>query len=396
MGKKVLILGGGVGGYSSAKKLVRGAKELGVDLDVTLVEREERHYMPPLFFDVALGYASPDETWAPVKNMEKLGIKVVQDEVQAIDAGNRAVAGAKAKYQYDYLIVALGSEMKWDAYPDLSGEGYHNFTLEDALKMREALKSVRDGQNITVLVPDELYRCGVYPYELVTVLADFYKARGRSVSIRLLDPHVRPVIMSNGMGLGSAISRFLEEEMAARGIEYVPKSKLVRVEPGNKKVLTESWEYKYDLLIKVPPPGLPKPLAQNEDFVFKPDPRWTPVLPTGRHPKFDDVYFAGEHSLPPLGIGLAGVFVESLATTSVTNLLGDAAGGFGPAFMPSPVSCVAYAGTRGWGGLCEMPYDPKMGMYMSKCYFLGAFAPMRLLKQAFYHGWLDGLRGGAE
>ncbi|MGC9210281.1 MAG: NAD(P)/FAD-dependent oxidoreductase [Acidilobus sp.] len=385
--KRIVVLGGGVGGYVAAKRLVEGAKKYGADVQVTVIEKGLYHLMPPLFFDVALGYATPDDARAPVQNMTKYGINVVVDEVQSIDAANRTVVGSKGKYQYDYLVVALGTENGWSAYPGLDKDGVHNYDLEGAIKMREALTQVKDGQNITILIPELPFRCGIYPYEAATALSAFFKARNKKVSIRLVDPMPSPAA-----SLGPSISRFLLDQLQQLGVEYHPNSKFREVDVQKKAVITADGEYKYDLLVKVPPPRLPKPLASSEGFVWKQDQRWTAVLPNTRHPQYDDVYLVGEHALPPLGIGLAGVFVESLAITASTNILGDLIGGFGPAFAPSPVSCVGYAGERGWAGTCELPFDASKGTYTMKCYFTGVYTIGRLLKQAFYHGWIDGLK----
>jgi len=384
--KEVLVLGGGVGGYVAAKRLAEGFRKHGVDAKVTIIEKSTYHYMPPLFFDVALGYARPEETRAPIQNMMKYGINIVVDEAQSIDAANRTVIGARGKYSYDYLVVALGTDYGWSAYPGLDKEGVHNYDLEGAIKMKEALNQVKDGQNITILVPETPYRCGIYPYEAATVIPAFFRTRNKKVSVRLIDPMPAPA-----SPLGPSISRFLLEELEEHGVEYHPNSKFREVDPQKKAVVTSDGEFKYDLLVKVPPPRLPKALASSEGFVWKQDSRWTPVLPNARHPQYDDVYLAGEHALPPLGIGLAGVFVESLAITAATNVLGDLIGGFGPAFAPSPVSCVGYAGEKGWAGTCELPLDPSKGTYTMKCYFTGVYSIGRLLKQAFYHGWIDGL-----
>ena len=386
MAKRVVILGGGVSGYVAAKRLLEGSKSVGVDLDITVVNKDPYHYMPPLFFDVALGYTVPETTRAPLANLERYGVKVAVDEAQSIDAANRTVVGAKGKYQYDYLVVALGIDYGWSAYPGLDKDGVHNYDLDGAVKMREAIKQVKDGQNVTILVPELPYRCGIYPYEAATALSAFFRARNKKVSIRLLDPMPSPAAP-----LGPSISRFLMDQLEYYGVEYHPNIKFREVDPSKKVAVTSDGEFKYDLLVKVPPSRLPKPLAASEGFAWKQDPRWTAVLPNGRHPQYDDIYLVGEHALPPLGIGLAGVFVESLAITAATNILGDAAGGFGPAFMPSPVSCVGYAGDRGWAGTCELPFDQQKGTYTMKCYFTGMYAIGRLLKQAFYHGWIDGL-----
>ena len=192
MSKRVLILGGGIGGYVSAREIVRRANQIGADIKVQIIEKEGFHYMPPLFFDVALGYTVPEKTRAPIKAIENESISVIVDEVEGIDADNMKVKGKAGTYEYDYLVVALGTDQGWADYPGLAEEGYHNFTLDGAQKLREALLSVKEGQNITIAVPELPYRCGIYPYEIALVLPEFFKARDKKVSVRLLDPMPSP------------------------------------------------------------------------------------------------------------------------------------------------------------------------------------------------------------
>jgi NADH dehydrogenase, FAD-containing subunit len=392
LAKKIVIAGGGVGGYVSAKRLTEQIKKKNIDAEVLVVNKDAFHYMPPLFFDVAFNYGEPEDTRAPLVNMEKYGIKTAVDEIQKIDAANRTVIGAKGKYQYDYLIVSLGVDYGWNAYPGLDKDGVHNFTLEGALEMKKALSQVKDNSNIVLLVPEFPYRCGIYPYEAAPMLSLYMKQRGKKVKVTLLDPIPAPIMpMPNG-GLGPEISRFLKETLDEHGVEYVPNAKLREVDVQKKTVITSAGEFKYDLLVKVPPPRLPKALENSEGFVFKQDPRWSPAMPrTMRNPQYDDVYMAGEHSLPTIGIGLAGVFVESMAITASGNIIADLTG-FAPAQPYSPVTCVGYAGERGWMGTCEVPFDEQKGMYVSKCYFVGKYTVGRLLKQGFYGGWIDSLK----
>ncbi len=390
--KRIVVAGGGSGGYAAAKRLTEEIRKRKLDAEVLVVNKDEFHYMPPLFFDVAFNYSGPEESRAPIVNMEKYGMKVIIDDIQQIDAANRTVIGKQEKYQYDYLIVSLGTDQAWNAYPGLDKDGVHNYSLEGALEMRKALSEVKDGYNIVLLVPEPIYRCGMYPYEAAPMLSLYTKQRGKKTKITLIDSIPAPAMPVPNGGLGPDISRFLSEMLEEHGVEYVPNSKLKEVDVQKKTILTNNGEFKYDILVKVPPPRLPKALENSEGFVFKQDPRWSPVLPrTMRNPQYDDVYMAGEHSLPPLGVGLAGVFVEVMAITAVGQIIADMTG-FSVSQPISPVTCVGYAGDKGFLGTCEMPFDEEKGVYTPKCYLVGKYTIGRMLKQAFYSGWIDSLK----
>lgn len=341
--------------------------------------------MPPLFFDIALGYASPDSAGVPIENLAKFGVNIVKDEVESIDLKNRAVKTKKNSISYDYLVISLGTVNGWNAYPGLDKEGFHNYDLEGAIALNKALKQVRDEQQITILIPELPYRCGIYPYEAATVLHDFFLARGKKVKITIIDP-----LKSPAEPLGNAISSFLQEELESRNVLLISNAEFREIDPESRSIILSDEEIKYDLLIKVPPARLPKPLANNEDLLSS-DKRWTKITVKGNHPEYNEVFFAGEHSLPPLGLGLAGVFVESLAITSASNLVADMAGGISPTYLSSGVTCVGYAGNAGWIGTCQTPLIKEENKYAMNCYFLGKYAPAKFIKQAFYHGWLDAL-----
>jgi len=163
VGKKIVILGGGVGGVAAARALTAELSKHGVDAEVTLVTKEEKHYMPPLFFDVAMGEAAPHETYAPITALEqRYGVKVVVDPAEKIDAANRVVVTkGGAKLDYDYLIVALGTTQEWGKYPGLAEEGYHNYTLEGAIEFRKALSQFKGGDLVILRVPLQVWNLPV-------------------------------------------------------------------------------------------------------------------------------------------------------------------------------------------------------------------------------------------
>lgn len=390
MAKRVVIIGGGVGGVASAKNIAAEARKQGLDVEVTLITKESRHYMPPLFFDVAMGEAAPEETYAPIENLEKYyGAKVIVDPVTGIDAANHTVFTASGKtVEYDYLIVALGTTQEWNKYPGLAEAGYHNYTLEGAIRLRDALRRFKGG-NIVILIPEAPYRCGIYPYEVATVLGQSFKNAGIDAKITILTPDPKPVTP-----LGKDIHKMWFDAFEELGIEYIVHKGLQEVDPEKKIVWTSNAEEKFDLLIKIPPPGLPEPLKKSEGFVWKQDPRFAPAqAPTFRHPDYDNVYMVGEHSMVPAGISLAGVFVHNASLVAINNVLAELVGFF-PRYSIPTATCAGYLKDKAFMGHCEIRYNPETGKYewANRCYLgpIGSLA--RLFKVGFYKSWLDTLK----
>ncbi len=388
--KRIVIVGGGVGGIAAAKSLAPELRRARVDYEITIVAKEKKHFMPPLFFDVALGEAQPGETHAPIANAEaRLGVRVVVDPAVRIDAANRRVMlESGSSVEYDYLIVALGSTYEWSKYPGLAEAGHHNYTLEGALRLREALAGFRGGR-VVILIPESPWRCGIYPYEAATVLAAAFKKKGIKASITLLDPGAKPAAP-----LGPDISGMFTRAFEEYGVEFIQHKGLEEVNPEKQVVRASNLEEKYDLLIKVPPPGLPAPLRASEGFTLSGDERFAPVRgPNFRHPDYDDVYMVGEHSMPPAGLSMAGVFVHNAAFLASTRILQDVIG-FYPAYNMPVAVCAGYVGDKAFLGQCESPYDTERGSYVfaGNCYLGPILAIAKPFKYGFYKSWLDILR----
>ena len=379
---RVLILGGGTAGLVAARYLKAEADRLKLNLDVTMVTASERHYMPPLFMEVALGSAEEHETWAPIKNAEKVyGFKVDIDRVTEIDLDNRRVKTESGKvYDYDYLFLGLGVEYDWDKYRGFAEYGYHNYTLEGALELRKALHSFR-GRRIVIYVPETPHRCGIYPFEMSLAIRSYFEARGiEDIEISVLHPGEAPA-----KALGPTVSRFFQKEMEKARAKFVHHDGHVEITPN--KVITKNVELEYDLLIKVPPIKIPKIMEFMAD---EKDLRWAKVKgPDFRYPGYDEVYIVSEASMPPLGLLTAGVPLHNAAIVSATSILHQVHGGY-PVAEYAPTMCLGVGYRTGFTGNCEFHWNGEK--YERTCYLLFKSPLIKEMKGAFYRGWLDSLR----
>src|SRR5262245_17983987 len=112
--KKIVILGGGCGGVVAATQLGR---KLGANHDVILIDRRPEHVFMPAFLFIMLGERQPRDISRSLKLIEKRNVKVMQAEILGIDPKRQAVALAKEKITYDYLIVSLGLQTRPDLVP---------------------------------------------------------------------------------------------------------------------------------------------------------------------------------------------------------------------------------------------------------------------------------------
>src|SRR6185436_15692834 len=134
--RQVVIIGGGFGGLSAAKRLRHA------DVQVTLVDRKNHHVFQPLLYQVATATFSPGDIAAPIRWILRRvhNVRVLMGEATGIDVHARRVELADGGVlEYDYLIVASGSRHayfghgEWEQYaPGLK-------TLEDAIAIRRRI-----------------------------------------------------------------------------------------------------------------------------------------------------------------------------------------------------------------------------------------------------------------
>lgn len=385
---RVLVLGGGTGGLVAAKTVARLLAEAGGEAEVTLITDSPWHEFKPLFADVAFGTARPEETRAPIKSLERLGVRVLLERVERIDLANRAVITSKGSHGYDYLVVSLGVRYGWEAYPGLAEAGYHNYTLDAARELGRALAGFRGGR-IVVLVPELPHRCGMYPHEAATIIAEAMRKRGVRAEVAVVAPGRAPMAR-----LSEEYAKVWLAKYEELGIEYVRHKGLQEVDPEKRVIRAGNVEERYDLLVKVPPSRLPEPLERSEGFKCSQDGRWACVEARRfRHPRYEEVFMVGEHSMPPAGLPTAGIPIHFAADYAAQQIVSEITGAQVVSGLPSTLTCVGYYGvSSGFAGTCEVGFDEKEGRWRLGCYVSAVNPMVKLMKEAFYKSWIASLK----
>jgi len=130
---KVVIVGGGFGGLSSAKKLA------GKPVDVTLVDRKNHHTFQPLLYQVATSVLSPGQIASPLRHILRRAsnVEVIMAEVMGLEAdARRVLLNDGSELQYDYLIVAAGARHSYFGHDEWEKDAPGLKTIEDAVGIR--------------------------------------------------------------------------------------------------------------------------------------------------------------------------------------------------------------------------------------------------------------------
>ena len=130
---RVVIIGGGFGGLSAARRL-RGAQ-----VDITVLDRRNHHVFQPLLYQVAMAVLSPGDIASPIRWIlrNQRNVEVLLGEVDRVDTGRKTVHLTDgAAFAYDYLVVATGAAHAYFGHDDWLPYAPGLKTLEDALEMR--------------------------------------------------------------------------------------------------------------------------------------------------------------------------------------------------------------------------------------------------------------------
>jgi NADH dehydrogenase len=134
--RKVVIVGGGFGGLTAARKL-RGA-----DVEVTLVDKMHHHLFQPLLYQVACGSLSTGECASPIRSGLKhsSNATVLMAEATGVDVERRQLLLDRGeRLDYDSLIVSCGAETSYFGKDDWQDASYGMKTLSDAVELRNRI-----------------------------------------------------------------------------------------------------------------------------------------------------------------------------------------------------------------------------------------------------------------
>ncbi len=104
--KKVVIVGGGFGGLTVAKRLANKEK-----IEVTLIDRKNHHLFQPLLYQVATGSLNPADIAVPIRSIFSSvdNIKIFLGNVLNVDLKHKKVITDFMDFDYDYLVLACGA-----------------------------------------------------------------------------------------------------------------------------------------------------------------------------------------------------------------------------------------------------------------------------------------------
>lgn len=137
--KRLVIIGGGFGGLSLAKKVDKNI------YDVIIVDRNNYHSFAPLFYQVASSALEPAGITFPLRhevrryNRPAKSCRYEMGDVKAIDVARKVVVTDFEELPYDDVVLAAGTTNNYFNMTSLASKVYTLKSADEAIRCRNAI-----------------------------------------------------------------------------------------------------------------------------------------------------------------------------------------------------------------------------------------------------------------
>lgn len=291
--KRVVVVGGGVGGMIVAKYIAKGDSSV----TVTVVEAKPDHHTCFMSNEVLGGGRDISTIKFGYGKLSDHGIKLVQDTVTMIDAeAHKVVTAGGTTLEFDRCVVSPGISLKFGAIDGYSEEAAEmmphswNAGKQTAL-LRKQLESMEDGGLVVIAPPGNPFRCPPGPYERAAQIAHHLKHHKPKSKLLILD--AKDKFSKQGLFMQGY------KDVYGEMIEWVAGADtgggVKRVDTKAMTISTDFDDYKVAVGNIIPPQQAAK-IAHDSDLVD--DTGWCPVdLGTFESKKHKDVHIIGDASI---------------------------------------------------------------------------------------------------
>jgi sulfide:quinone oxidoreductase len=361
--KRIVVLGAGIGGMSTAYEL---RATIGPDrAAVSVVGEGDRFSFTPSNPWVAVGWRKPAEIQLDAP--ERLGRKRIGFEsagAERVDPeSNRIVLRDGRVLDYDYLVIATGPRLAFDEVPGL-GPGAHTqsiCTTDHAASAWKAYEAFLKDPGPVVIGAAAGVSCFGPAYEFAMILDADLRARKLRDRVPMTFVTSEPYIGHMGLGGVGDSKGLLESELRQRHIKWITNARIAgidaselraqelddRGEPVREHVLP----FRYAMVM--PPFTGVDAVRQARDLC---NPRGFVLVDAHqRSPKYPNVYAVGvcvaippvEQTPVPTGAPKTGFMIESMVSAVVANIKADLDGRKGEAQATWNAICLADMGDSG-------------------------------------------------
>jgi len=295
--KRVVVVGGGIGGATAAK-YIRLADP---SIEVTLIEPKTGYYTCFMSNEVIVGQRKLETLAFGYDGLKRHGVSVVHDRVSAIDPHHHRVTTAGGRqFEYDRCIVSPGVDFRWDAIEGYSPEvaktiPYAYEAGPQTTLMRKQLEAMRDGGTVIIVPPTNPYRCPPGPYERASEIAWYLQHNKPRSKVLILDPKDEFEVHQDFFAGWKRHYGYGTDKSMIDWVSRGNGGHVTRVDPKTMTLTATLDTYKGDVINIIPPQKAGK-IAFAADLTD--DSGWCPVTErTFESTRHADIHVIGDSSI---------------------------------------------------------------------------------------------------
>ncbi|MFL6355336.1 MAG: NAD(P)/FAD-dependent oxidoreductase [Nitrososphaeraceae archaeon] len=239
----ILILGSGFAGIEVLKRLRKFRKKS--NIDITLVSRDNFLLFTPMLHEVSSGMIEIRHIATPIRTFCKKA-NFYEANVQSIDLQNKKVVitheiGKQSEptaynqqlLEYDYLIIALGSETNFFGMEDIERYSFTMKTIDDAIVLRNHVISMLEQASIEQensdlrksLLTFVVVGGGFGGVETVGELNDFVKETVRQFYKNIFMTDIKIILVNSHDKIlpevGEELGDFALQKLKENGVQFI-------------------------------------------------------------------------------------------------------------------------------------------------------------------------------
>ncbi|KUO78036.1 MAG: pyridine nucleotide-disulfide oxidoreductase [Desulfosporosinus sp. BRH_c37] len=323
---RIIVVGGNFAGLTSALELRR---KLGHDHEVIMISKSSNFLFVPSLIWIPFGKRKLRDITVPLKPVvTKAKIKFICTEIIEILVEDKVIRCRDKDFEYDYLIIATGSEWIFDQITGLGLNSHVSFivTPETALETRKRwLEFIKDpGPVVIGSTPGS--QCTGPAYEFLFNLEKRCRDLGirKKVDITFITPE--PFLGHLGIGGITGSNFILKKLLPIFKINYITNAEIQEISSENIILKSrQSIPYKFSMIM---PMFKGAKVVRNSTGLGTVD-AFIPVNNTYQHKKYPSIFGVGMAAdLPikfrtpvPIGVPKTGYAADESAKTAAENIV---------------------------------------------------------------------------
>ena len=309
----VVILGGGFGGLAAANEIRNTLDSSKVK--ITIIDKKDWFMVGYAKLWIMNGTRTFENSIGSLNELPKKQINFIKDEIIEINPENNFIKTKSENISFDFLIISMGAVLAPEKISGLIENGFNLYDHNQLNEINQKLNKIESGK-IAIVIMGMPYKCPPAPFEASLLVDSMLRKRGIRDSVQIDFYSPAPITLP---AAGPEVSKNILDLVNSEKITFHNSQKIKRVE--SKKLIFENSEYRFDILLAIPPHIAPKVIYDSN---LAKEPGFIPIDRDCKTP-FENIFAVGDVTslrvTDSIAVPKAGIFAEGEGITVAKNII---------------------------------------------------------------------------